>query len=107
MNADFETTNAMFDKMSQDGFPIDSELKWGFYFVDSSKLKLDKVFKELSSSNYKFEQIEKIENGLLQLHVSKIEKLGPEKLHRRNLAFNQLAEYCKVHSYDGWDVEKI
>jgi hypothetical protein len=41
------------------------------------------------------------------LQVSKSEVLDPEKLHKRNISFNQLAEYCEVELYDGWDVGKV
>jgi len=40
------------------------------------------------------------------LHASKIDTLTPELLHKRNIAFNELADYCEVSLYDGWDVEK-
>lgn len=107
MDARIEVVLSMFEKMKRDGFPIENQMKWGYYFVDTSKDKLRKVFDELSSHKYIFEAVTKIDDGEYQLHVSKIEKLSPEKLHRRNLAFNDLAEFCQVASYDGWDVEKI
>ena len=97
----------MFDKMSRDGFPIDDELKWGFYFVDRIKDNLNKLYDELRSYDYSLMALKKMENGEYQLYVSKIEKLSPDKLHRRNIAFNELADYCNVSSYDGWDVEKV
>lgn len=107
MNASLENINSMFEKMNRDGFPVNNELRWSFYFIDGNKENLNKVYDELRSHEYKIEAIEEIEHGVYQLHVSKVEKLGPEKLHRRNLAFNELAEYCNVANYDGWDVEKL
>jgi Regulator of ribonuclease activity B len=107
MNASLESVISMFEKMNRDGFPINSELRWGFYFVDSSQDKLKNVYDELRTHDYSLEAIDIIENGKYQLHVSKIEKLNPEKLHRRNMAFNELAGYCNVVSYDGWDVEQL
>ncbi|GAA3934944.1 hypothetical protein GO495_15045 [Chitinophaga oryziterrae] len=41
-----------------------------------------------------------LNNGGWRLYVT-------EKLHKRNLAFNELADYCEVGLYDGWDVEKM
>jgi hypothetical protein len=35
------------------------------------------------------------------------EILTPEKLHKRNIAFNELARHCEVELYDGWAVEKL
>jgi hypothetical protein len=53
----------------------------------------------------RFEKIE--EDNLWQLCVYKIDIISePEKLHRRNIAFNELASYCGNVLYDGWDVER-
>ena len=41
------------------------------------------------------------------LTVSKIDILTAEKLHKRNIAFNELAKFCGIDLYDGWDVEKL
>ena len=46
------------------------------------------------------------DDGAWVLQVSKTEVLAADKLHRRNLAFNDLAAHCGVDSYDGWDVGK-
>jgi len=47
------------------------------------------------------------ESNLWTLYVTKIDILSPEKLHKRNLAFDHLADHCCVELYDAWDVEKI
>lgn len=109
MITNFENLVDIFNKMQTDGFEINAPLKWGFYFVDSDKAKLMSVFEELRDKNYVLEDIFSAEeNGEdCTLHVSKIEVLTPEKLHKRNIAFNTLADYCEVALYDGWDVEKI
>lgn len=98
-----------FHKMQADGFDINSPLKWGFYFVDTDKEKLKKVFLELKDKNYILEKIYLVNDSDPEwtLHASKIDTLTPEKLHERNLAFNELADYCEISLYDGWDVEKI
>ena len=36
----------LFHKMQTDGFDTNSPLKWGFYFVDTDKEKLKRVFLE-------------------------------------------------------------
>ncbi|MET0636617.1 MAG: ribonuclease E inhibitor RraB [Chitinophagaceae bacterium] len=107
MNANLKSVISMFEKMGSNGMPINNELKWGFYFLDRRRDNLKKVYDELRSHDYNLEAVEEMENGVYQLYVSKVEKLSPEKLHKRNVAFNELAEYCNVFSYDGWDVEKI
>lgn len=107
MNAQLATVQLMFEKMSIEGFPVNDQLKWGFYFLDNNSDNLNKVFDELRSHDYHLEELEEVADGEYQLYVSKIERLTPEKLHRRNVAFNELAAYCKVDSYEGWDVEKL
>ena len=107
MNAKFETVNAIFESMKADRFPIDEVLKWNFFFLDSSKSNLRKIYNELRAYGYKLETLEQIDSSCFRMCVSKAEKLNPEKLHRRNVAFNELAEYYNVHLYDGWDVERL
>jgi hypothetical protein len=98
---------AIFDKMSKDGWDIRSKLKWGFFFVDTDKGKLKAVYEELKEKDYVLESIYSSDESKWTLHASKVDTLTPEKLHRRNIAFNELDEYCSVELYDGWDVEKI
>lgn len=96
-----------FKKMNISGFDITTNLKWGFFFLDMNKDRLLAVFDELQGSGYNLESMEEKEGGLWQLYVTKVEILTPEKLHKRNLAFNELAEHCSVQIYDGWDVERV
>ena len=107
MNSSIERLEIMFEKMLQDGFDTVKPLKWGFYFFDSNRDKLYKVYEELKDKEYKLENIIQMDDGLWRLFVSKVDTLTPEKLHKRNVAFNELAEYCSVSLYDGWDVEKL
>ena len=94
--------------MDSDGWNIYSPMKYGFYFHDDSKDKLIKVYKELNEKNYTLEKIYQLDDDSKWiLHASKIDVLTPEKLHKRNIAFNELAIYCQIELYDGWDVEKI
>ena len=107
MESNLDRLVETFEKMNIDGFNTNQDLKWGFYFVDPDKSKLQKVFTELEEKNYILEELYQIEENLWTLHASKIDKLTPEKLHKRNMAFNDLADYCDVELYDGWDVEKL
>ncbi len=109
MIANLDNLIELFQKMESTGFDTSMPLKWSFYFVDPSKEKLTKLYAELSEKNYVLEKIYRIDENVTEwtLHASKVDILTPEKLHKRNIAFNQLAEYCEVALYDGWDVEKI
>jgi hypothetical protein len=106
MVSDLNRLIQTFKNMNSDGFDTTGALKWGFFFIDTKKERLTKVFGELCEHEYNLEGIEKTRDGLWQLYVTKIDTLTPEKLHERNFAFNELAEYCNVQLYDGWDVEK-
>ena len=107
MEIDIEHLREMFARMASDGFDIQSPLKWGFFFVDPNKTNLLKVHAELSDHGYHIEDLHESDDGNWVLQVSKTEVLSLEKLHRRNLAFNELAEFCEVSLYDGWDVGRI
>jgi hypothetical protein len=109
MTTNLHNITEVFKEMQSNDFDTNSPLKWGFYFVDPNKEKLETLFEELKDNNYILEDIYLSEENDKEwtLHVSKIEILTPDKLHKRNNAFNELAEYCEVALYDGWDVEKI
>ncbi|HTK20197.1 MAG TPA: ribonuclease E inhibitor RraB [Mucilaginibacter sp.] len=107
MKTDLAQLQDIFIKMAEDGFDIDSKLKWGFYFFDDERNKLLEVYEELKDHDYILEEIEQFDENEWRLYVSKIDILTPEKLHRRNIAFNELAVGCGVELYDGWDVEKL
>jgi hypothetical protein len=42
MEAVLDSIIQMFEKMKSGGFPIDSPLKWGFYFVDDTAEGLER-----------------------------------------------------------------
>jgi hypothetical protein len=92
--------------MKEDNFDTTKQLEWGFYFVDKDKSKLEALFNELIEKGYRNHSIKRVENKLWQLSAKKIDILTPLKLHKRNIAFNELASYCGVELYDGWDVER-
>ena len=106
MKSDLEHIKTIFEKMSSDKWDINNDLTWGFFFVAKDAKKLKDVFEQLKGEGYKQVTFDKGEDGLWTMQVSKRETLTPEKLHKRNLAFNELAAYCEVELYDGWDVEQ-
>jgi hypothetical protein len=107
MQSDLGRLETVFKQMAADGLDLDAPLKWGFYFFDGDRNKLLALFEELKDHGYKQEDVSEMEDGEWRLFVSKVEVLTPEKLHKRNVAFNTLAEHCEVALYDGWDVEKV
>lgn len=103
-----DSVQQAFNNLKQEGWSTENELKWGFTFFGKNAKELLMVFAEIEAHDYVLEQLEFREDlKCWILYVTKIEKLGFRKLHRRNLAFEKLADYCKVESYDGWSVEQI
>ncbi len=109
MTPNLDNLEDLFTKMHANGFDTNSPLKWGFYFVDPDKQKLQRLFAELETKGYTLEDIYLVEENATEwtLRASKIDTLSTEKLHLRNIAFNELANYCEVSLYDGWDVERV
>ena len=103
MECNFERLVEMFALMNGDGLDTNQPLKWGFFFMDPAPEPLRCVFKELEGFDYNLERLEQCDDGTWVLEVSKCEVLSAEKLHRRNQAFNELADYCGAELYDGWD----
>jgi hypothetical protein len=105
MESNLEKIKSMFDKIQENGWDIMHPLKWGFFFVSREEEKLKQVYEELKNHGYILESIHQPDNITWVLQVSKIETLVPEKLHRRNISFNDLASIYDSE-YDGWDVGK-
>lgn len=107
MDSNIKRLEETFAKMITDDFEIESPLLWGFYFVDSNKDNLLDVYNELKDSNYTLVSLDKQDDDKWQLFVTKVETMTPERLSKRITAFHELADYCQVESFDGWDVERI
>jgi hypothetical protein len=105
MNADLDTILGTFERMRAGGIDLSAPLRWGFYFVDPKPEPLERVFAELEEYGYEIEALAQLENDTgWMLHVCKTEVLAPDKLHRRNVSFNELAVHCEAALYDGWEV---
>jgi hypothetical protein len=107
MNADLAQTAAVFDRMEADGLNTSEPLKWGFFFTSNSPDALDAVWDKFADHEYSRESTHQADDRTYVLQVSKIEALTAERLHRRNVAFNELADFCGPVLYDGWDVGRV
>lgn len=108
MESDLNHIREMFSKMNSDGFDTTLPLRWGFFFFDKRKDRLENLAANLHHLAYHFENIEETDDqDELVLQVSKIDTLTPDELHEINLNLNGLAEKHGVALYDGWDVGKI
>lgn len=100
--------DGMYSKMAQDGWDTFAPLKWGYYFMAGWEEALKLIHRELADSRYLLESIHQSEgeDGGWTMFVSKVETLPADKLFRRCMAFNELAdEYGAL--FDGWDVERV
>lgn len=107
MITDFPNTKKVLAGIEQSGWNLQEPHKWSYYFYDENRQALNRLFEELSDDKFQLESLTQSDDEEWILHVSKIEVLTAEKLHRRNMAFNELAETCNVQLYDGWDIEKV
>ncbi len=105
MEANQETINQTYSRMEQDGWDTKSPLKWGFFFISKEENHLKGIYSELADHHYEVEDVHQDEDADWVLQVSKVEALAADKLYRRCLAFNELAEAYQAY-FDGWDVGK-
>ena len=105
MESNLESIKNIFSKMQEDGWNISKELKWGFFFVSHKEDRLKQIYEELKDREYLLESIYQADDEKWVLQASKTEILAPEKLHRRNISFNELAEHYDS-IYDRWVVGK-
>ena len=106
MMTDLDSVRSAFERLTADGVDLSQPLRWSFYFADATEEALLRVFAELEDYDYKLADLRQLEDGSgWLLHVTKTEVLAADKLHRRNVSFNELAEYCEAALYDGWEVE--
>ena len=107
MIPDLESVESLFARMRADGVDVTQPLCWGFYFVAAAREPLERVYAELVDHGYFVTALRPAEDGDdgWRLHVSKTEVLAADKLHRRNIAFNELAAHCDADEYEGWDVD--
>lgn len=98
----------------EDGWNLDGEMLYSFYWVDESIDKLEKLGNHLDAQGYDFIDIFELgdeetgeSTGEYLLHIDKIETLTPESLAQRNVEFQKLAEEYEISSYDGWEFGEI
>ena len=105
MESSLENIKNIFNKMKEEGWDISQAHKWGYFFVSQEEDKLKQIYRELKDRKYSLESIQQADDKKWVLQTSKTEILAPEKLHKRNISFNELAEHYNS-IYDRWDVGK-
>lgn len=102
------------DAKREDGWNLDEEMLYSFYFVDESVDKLEKLGLKLEGDGFDFVDIFELgdeqtdeSTGEYLLHIDKVEIHTPESLAQRNVEFAKLAEEYKLKTYDGWEFGEV
>jgi Regulator of ribonuclease activity B len=107
-----ERLEAAFAEMRDGSWKPEADLLWGYFFVDSSRARLENLSQHLDGLGYHFVEIFEMEDengepsGARMLHVERIEVHSPATLAKRNVELSKLASEFGVEDYDGWDVGK-
>ncbi len=94
----------------EDGWNLENDMLFSYYFVDKSVEKLEKLGEHLANAKYDFVDIFELgdeetgeSTGEYLLHIDKLETHTPESLAQRNVEFQKLADEYEIESYDGWE----
>jgi tetratricopeptide (TPR) repeat protein len=99
-----ENIDAIFKRLELQGVNTNKPLLYGYYFVDNSKIKLEKLKDVLLGKNYMFVDIVELSGNEYQLHIEKVETHSRETLVKQLREFDELVSHNKIKSFDGWDV---
>lgn len=95
---------------SEEGWNLDEEMLYSFYFVDESTERLEKLGEHLEGEGYTFVNIYELGDeetneptGEFLLHLDKVESHTPESLADRTEEFIELAGKFEVEAFDGWE----
>lgn len=99
---------------NEDGWNLDEEMLYSYYFADESVEKLEKLGLELEKQGYDFLDIFELgdeetgeSTGEYLLHIDRVEKHTPQTLAERNVEFQRLADENEISSYDGWEFGEV
>lgn len=100
----FESVQALFTRMHENGIDTDRDKLYGYYFTHHSKTALEKAATALQNQGFTLVDIAADETGHWWLHVERIEVHTPQSLHALNLSLYQIADTYGLSSYDGYDI---
>ncbi len=99
---------------TEDGWKMDGEMLYTYYFVDSSVDKLTALGDKLQADGYDFIDVFELgdeeteeSTGEFLLHIDKVEIHTPESLAERNVEFQNLADEFEIETYDGWEFGEV
>jgi hypothetical protein len=98
----------------EDGWNLQEEMLFSYYFVDRSIEKLERLGLKLEADGFDFIDIFELGDeetdeatGEYLLHIDKVEIHTPESLAQRNVEFQKLADEYEIASYDGWEFGEL
>jgi regulator of RNase E activity RraB len=98
---------------TEDGWNMDEEMLYSYFFVHTDVDKLDELGNELEKQGYDYIDVFELGDeateeptGEYLLHIDRVERHTPESLAQRNVEFQNLADERGV-SYDGWEFGEI
>lgn len=98
---------------TEDGWDMNEEMLYSFYFIDTDAEKLDSLGNDLEKRGFDYIDVFEVGDeetqkptGEYLLHIDKIETHTPESLAERNVEFQQLADEHEIQ-YDGWEFGEV
>ena len=102
-----DDVDEVYTKMELKGIDTDSKLLYGYFFYGKDEDLLKQLNRELKKEEFTFVRAEPIDDdGMIILHLEKVEKMTREKLRKRELYLTEKAKEFEV-DYNGWDVGNI
>ena len=99
---------------TEDGWNLEGEMLYSFYFVDEDMEKLEELGNKLEAGGYDVIGIYELgdeeteePSGELMLHIDTVEIHTPETLAARNVEFAELVKEHGIDSYDGWEFGEV
>lgn len=115
VESQLEGIKELFDAArTEDGWNMDEEMLFSYYFVDRDVDKLEKLGEHLDKEGFDFVDIFELgdeetneSTGEYLLHIDKVEIHTPESLAQRNVELQKLADEYEIETYDGWEFGEI
>jgi hypothetical protein len=101
-----ETTREFFRSNAERGVDMHRPMLWGFFFKHVGASELDRVRVLLEPLGYRYVGMVGPQDGVLWLHVERVEQLSADALFQRSAELEQLGVDVDVE-FDGFDVGNV
>lgn len=115
VESQLEGINELFEAArTEDGWNLDEEMLFSYYFIDTDVDKLEKLGLKLDEEGFDYIGVYELSeedsdepSGEFMLHIDKTEIHTPESLAQRNVELQKLAEENGIDTYDGWEFGEV